>query len=161
MELMKLKVFIIFALISSSCFLFVSLSSNNNTFLMPERDSTMVRPKNVLGTELQSCCTEPMTGFYRDGFCSTGYEDYGVHVVCAVVTDDFLAYSKSMGNDLTRALPPPSSFRGLKAGDKWCLCASRWVEAMEEGYAPKILLESTHKKTLEYVDLETLKRYAY
>lgn len=158
---MNLKVFIIFALIISSCILLVSICSNKLPIPMSEHVKPVVKPKNVLGTELLSCCTEPMTGFYRDGFCSTGYNDYGVHVVCAVVTEDFLSYSKSMGNDLTKALPPPSSFNGLKPGDKWCLCASRWVEAMKEGHAPKVLLESTHEKTLEFVDMETLKRFAY
>jgi len=119
-----------------------------------------VKPKNVLGTELQTCCNAPMTGFYRDGFCSTGYEDYGVHVVCAEVTQDFLDYTKSRGNDLSTPLPPPSSFPGLKPGDKWCLCASRWKEAYNEGSAPKVVLEATHKKALEFMSIEVLNDYA-
>ena len=129
-------------------------------FLFWAWEMPVVEPKNVLGTKLQPCCTEPMTGFYRDGFCRTGYEDYGVHVVCAVVTKEFLDFTKSMGNDLSSPKPPPYSFNGLREGDKWCLCASRWVEAYERGEAPKILLSSTHQKTLEYIDLEILNQYA-
>ncbi len=116
-----------------------------------------VNPKNVLGTKLQSCCNAPMTGFYRDGFCHTGYEDYGVHVVCAEVTEEFLAYTKGLGNDLSTPLPAPSTFPGLKPGDKWCLCASRWKEAYDAGYAPKVVLESTHQKALEFMSLEVMK----
>jgi len=116
--------------------------------------------KNVLGGELQLCCNEPTTGFYRDGFCSTGYEDYGVHVVCAEVTGDFLNYTKGQGNDLSTPLPPPSSFPGLKPGDKWCLCASRWKEAHDAGHAPKVVLESTHQKALEFASLDLLKENA-
>ena len=119
-----------------------------------------VKPKNVLGTELKSCCTDPMTGFYRDGYCSTGAQDYGTHVVCAIVTEEFLAYTKSQGNDLSTPLPKPYTFPGLKPGDKWCLCASRWIEALESGNAPKISLEATHERMLEYVDLEVLKKWA-
>lgn len=115
------------------------------------------KPKNVLGSELQMCCNTPVTGFYRDGYCSTGYEDYGVHVVCAEVTSEFLNYTKKLGNDLSSPLPPPSSFPGLKPGDKWCLCASRWKEAYDAGYAPKVVLESTHEKALEFVSLAVLK----
>ncbi len=158
---MNLKVIFLTTILGLLCFLLINISPTKKLSMIENKNITEVRPKNVLGSELQSCCTEPMTGFYRDGFCSTGKEDYGTHVICAVVTEEFLSYSKSMGNDLTRALPEPSTFKGLKPGDKWCLCASRWVEAMKEGHAPKILLESTHVKTLDYVDLETLKKFAH
>jgi len=124
-----------------------------------KQDMKDVRPKNVLGTDLQLCCNEPLTGFYRDGFCSTGYEDYGVHVVCAEVTEDFLEYTKTQGNDLSTPLPPPSRFPGLRPGDKWCLCASRWKEAYEAGHAPKVVLESTHQKALEFMSIDILKEY--
>jgi uncharacterized protein (DUF2237 family) len=119
-----------------------------------------VKPKNVLGTELRACSNTPMTGFYRDGSCNTGYEDYGVHVVCAEVTEEFLAYTKSLGNDLSTPLPAPSTFPGLKPGDRWCLCGSRWQEAYEAGYAPKVVLESTHEKALEFTPIEILKANA-
>jgi uncharacterized protein (DUF2237 family) len=119
----------------------------------------MPLPKNVLGTELQSCSTDPMTGFYRDGCCRTGPDDYGLHLVCTEVTDDFLAFSKAAGNDLSTP-NPMYRFPGLKAGDRWCLCVERWKEALEAGMAPKIVLESTHISALEYVDLEDLEAYA-
>ena len=112
--------------------------------------------KNVLGTELQIAGTSPITGFYRDGFCSTGTADRGIHVVAAVVTDDFLQYSKAHGNDLITPYPA-YGFSGLKAGDKWCLCAARWKEAYEAGVAPPVILEATHEKALEFATLEELK----
>lgn len=114
--------------------------------------------KNVLGTELQACCTDPMTGFYRDGYCNTGPSDFGVHVVCAVMTEEFLSYTSSCGNDLST---PTSYFPGLKPGDGWCLCASRWKEAMEAGKAPPVRLESTHINALQIVSLEDLKKHEY
>jgi len=116
--------------------------------------------KNVLGTALQPCCFEPKTGFYRDGFCKTGKEDYGTHVVCAVITDEFLEYTKSRGNDLSTPIPQ-WSFPGLVAGDKWCLCIMRWLEAAKAEKAPKIVLESTHEKALEYTSLELLETYSF
>lgn len=116
------------------------------------------KPKNVLGTDLCSCCFEPKTGFYRDGFCKTGAEDYGTHVVCAVITDEFLSFTKSKGNDLSTPIPQ-WSFPGLKAGDKWCLCIMRWLEAVKAGKAPKIVLKATHEKALEYTSLAVLKQY--
>jgi uncharacterized protein (DUF2237 family) len=119
----------------------------------------MPLPKNVLGTELQSCSTDPITGFYRDGCCRTGPDDYGLHLVCTEVTDEFLAFSKAVGNDLSTP-NPMYHFPGLKAGDRWCLCVERWKEALEAGMAPKIVLESTHISALEYVDLEDLEAYA-
>ena len=112
--------------------------------------------KNVLGTELKIAGTDPITGYYRDGFCTAGAEDRGVHVVAAVVTDKFLAFSKLNGNDL---ITPNHAygFKGLKAGDKWCLCASRWKEAYNAGVAPPVILEATHEKALEFATLEELK----
>lgn len=112
--------------------------------------------KNVLGTDLKIAGTSPMTGFYRDGFCSTGAADRGIHVVAAVVTDAFLQYSKARGNDLITP-HPAYGFPGLKAGDKWCLCAARWKEAYDAGVAPPVILEATHEKALEYATLEELK----
>jgi uncharacterized protein len=117
------------------------------------------RPRNVLGGELRSCCTDPMTGFYRDGYCRTGAEDAGRHTVCIFATDEFLAYSKSVGNDLSTPMPQ-YDFPGLKGGDKWCLVAMRWKQALDDGMAPLVDLEATHESTLQIVDLEDLKRYA-
>ncbi len=115
--------------------------------------------KNVLGGALIACSMSPLTGFYRDGCCKTGIEDRGTHTVCAQMTEEFLAYTKSKGNDLTS--PNPNyQFPGLKEGDFWCLCALRWKEALEAGKAPKVKLEATHEKTLEFIELETLKEYA-
>lgn len=115
--------------------------------------------KNVLGEELQSCSTDPMTGFYRDGCCNTGAGDVGVHTVCAVVTDEFLAYSASVGNDLSTPMPQ-YGFAGLQPGDSWCLCAPRWQEALEAGAAPQVKLEATHIQTLEWCGLQDLKEHA-
>ncbi len=114
--------------------------------------------KNVLGTKLQLCCNDPVTGFYRDGYCHTGPTDHGVHVVCAVMTEEFLSYTASCGNDLST---PSSYFPGLKPGDGWCLCVSRWKEAMEAGKAPLVRLESTHINALQVVTLEQLKKHQY
>lgn len=113
---------------------------------------------NVLGTELEPCSMSPVTGFYRDGCCNTGPNDIGTHTVCAVVTDEFLEFSKSRGNDLTTARPE-FNFPGLKDGDKWCLCALRWEEARKAGVAPKIKLSSTNIKTLEIIAIESLKKF--
>lgn len=115
--------------------------------------------KNVLGGELQSCCTSPMTGFYRDGLCRTGAGDAGVHTVCVEVTAEFLEFSKSRGNDLSTPIEG-YDFPGLVPGDRWCLCAARWKEAYDAGMAPRVLLEATHMATLEFVDLEELEEYA-
>lgn len=115
--------------------------------------------RNVLGTPLQSCSRDPLTGFFRDGCCRTGPEDAGRHVVCAVVTDAFLSYSASMGNDLITARPA-WGFPGLKAGDRWCLCASRWAEALAAGCAPPVVLEATHRRALDAVSLEELRAHA-
>ncbi len=115
--------------------------------------------KNVLGSKLEVCCTSPMTGFYRNGCCETGPQDTGTHVVCAQVTEEFLAYTKSQGNDLSTPVPM-FDFPGLKPGDKWCLCASRWHEAWKTGMAPPVVLSATHEVALEYVPLEVLQEYA-
>jgi uncharacterized protein (DUF2237 family) len=119
----------------------------------------MTEAKNVLGEPLVSCCTSPMTGFYRDGFCRTGGQDFGVHVICAQVTPAFLEFTKLRGNDLSTPAPH-FNFPGLKSGDRWCLCAARWQEALEIGVAPPVILEATHARALEVVSLEDLKKHA-
>jgi uncharacterized protein (DUF2237 family) len=113
--------------------------------------------KNVLGGELEPCSFDPLTGFYRDGCCHTGADDAGAHVVCARVTSDFLEYSKEIGNDLSTPRP---GFGGLQPGDRWCLCAARWQEAFEAGMAPEVILEATHARALEWVNLDDLRRHA-
>lgn len=115
---------------------------------------------NVLGTDLQPCSMDPVTGFYRDGCCNTGGDDMGVHTVCAVVTDEFLAYSKAAGNDLSTPMPQ-FGFAGLSEGDQWCLCAPRWQEAFEAGKAPRVVLEATHLQTLEWCTLSDLQAHAH
>ncbi len=115
--------------------------------------------KNVLGEPLQSCCLDPPTGFYRTGSCDTGPEDAGAHVICAQVTQAFLEYSHARGNDLMTPMPA-FGFPGLKPGDRWCLCAARWKEALDAGVAPSVILTSTHARALEFVTLEELKRCA-
>jgi uncharacterized protein (DUF2237 family) len=117
------------------------------------------KPKNVLGGELQVCCNDPMTGFYRDGYCRTGPDDVGRHTVCILATDEFLAFSKNAGNDLSTPRPE-FAFPGLKEGDKWCLVAMRWQQALEAGMAPQVYLEATHESALEIISLEDLKSYA-
>ncbi|GMN10197.1 DUF2237 domain-containing protein [Croceitalea sp. MTPC9] len=111
--------------------------------------------KNVLGTELKACCYTPKTGFYRDGFCRTGPEDVGTHVICAIMAEEFLEYTIMQGNDLSTPIPM-YQFPGLKSGDKWCLCASRWKQAYKAGKAPEVILEATHEKALQIVDFEML-----
>lgn len=111
--------------------------------------------RNVLGKDLEPCCYEPLTGYYRDGFCHTGAGDSGVHTVCAVMSDAFLKFSREQGNDLSTPRPE-YEFPGLTAGDRWCLCASRWKEAYDAGMAPKVVLESTHASTLEFASIEEL-----
>jgi uncharacterized protein (DUF2237 family) len=115
---------------------------------------------NVLGGPLRPCSSEPLTGFYRDACCNTGEEDRGLHTVCAIMTAEFLAYSRSAGNDLSTPLPD-YGFPGLKPGDRWCLCAARWKEALDAGQAPYVVLESTHAATLQVVTLAALRRYAW
>ena len=114
---------------------------------------------NILGTNLETCCIRPMTGYYRDGVCRTSEEDGGTHTVCAIVSTEFLEYSKSQGNDLMTPAPH-FNFPGLKAGDKWCLCALRWKEAYDAGCAPKIVAEATSNLTTRYVDKEILLEYS-
>ena len=114
---------------------------------------------NVRGTELVICGTDPVTGFFRDGFCNTCDADQGSHTVCAVMTDEFLAFSKYVGNDLSTPRPQ-YGFVGLKAGDSWCLCATRFLQAHQEGCAPKVHLEATHQRALEIVPLEVLEENA-
>ena len=117
------------------------------------------RQRNVLGGALALCSEDPVTGFYRTGCCETGPHDHGVHTVCAVMTDDFLTFSKSRGNDLSTP-HPEFGFAGLKAGDRWCLCAARWREAYEAEMAPHVVLAATNIATLRIVDLDALKSMA-
>lgn len=119
----------------------------------------MSRHRNVLGEPLEGCCSDPVTGFYRDGHCRVGPEDVGVHAVCALVTEDFLAFSRERGNDLSTPRPE-FGFPGLSEGDRWCLCAARWQEALEAERAPRVALRSTHEAALEVVALDDLKRHA-
>lgn len=114
--------------------------------------------KNVLGTHLLCCCRKPLTGYYRTGFCETGDGDVGVHTVCAEMTAEFLAFTRSRGNDLSTPVPE-WGFPGLVPGDRWCLCASRWKEAADAGVAPPVVLEATHEATLTIVPLELLKQH--
>ncbi|WP_417547697.1 DUF2237 family protein [Marinobacter segnicrescens] len=114
---------------------------------------------NVLGEPLEDCGTDPVTGFFRDGCCNTGPEDVGSHTVCAVVTDEFLAFSRSRGNDLSTPRPE-FGFPGLRPGDGWCLCAARWREALEAGCAPRVRLKATHRAALDICDLADLKRHS-
>ena len=115
------------------------------------------RARNVLGTPLETCGQDPVTGFYRNGCCDTGADDAGLHVVCAVMTEEFLVFSRERGNDLTTPRP---GFPGLKAGDPWCLCAVRWLEAHQAGMAPPVLLSATHENALSVVPLDALELHA-
>ncbi|MCE8514067.1 DUF2237 domain-containing protein [Ruegeria pomeroyi] len=114
---------------------------------------------NVLGGALAPCSTDPVTGFFRDGHCNTCAQDQGSHTVCAVMTAEFLAYSKYVGNDLSTPRPE-FGFAGLKPGDRWCLCAARFMQAADEGCGPQVHLEATHRRALEIVPLEVLERHA-
>ena len=115
--------------------------------------------RNVLGGELAACSNDPVTGFFRDGCCNTAPQDVGSHTVCAVMTAEFLAFSKARGNDLSTPMPE-YEFPGLKPGDRWCLCAPRWQEAFIAGKAPKVVLAATQEGALEYAELADLKRHA-
>ncbi|NJL20409.1 MAG: DUF2237 domain-containing protein [Leptolyngbyaceae cyanobacterium SM1_3_5] len=117
----------------------------------------MTETKNVLGEPIEICSIAPMTGFYRDGCCETGIQDTGTHVVCAQVTQEFLEFTKSQGNDLST---PRGGFPGLKAGDRWCLCVSRWKEALDAGVAPPVVLAATHEKALSVVSIDQLQEFA-
>jgi hypothetical protein len=122
-------------------------------------NGTHPKARNVLGGELATCSTAPLTGFYRNGCCDTGPQDRGSHVVCAQVTAELLAFSRARGNDLITPRPE-YDFPGLKPGDRWCLCATRWREALEAGVAPPVVLAATHEAALRFVTLEELRRYA-
>jgi uncharacterized protein (DUF2237 family) len=119
----------------------------------------MTDAKNVLGEKLELCCTDPVTGFFRNGVCETGPQDLGTHVVCAQVTEEFLEFTKARGNNLSTPVPS-YNFPGLKPGNKWCLCVSRWKEALDAGVAPPIVLEATHEAALNVVPLEVLQEHA-
>lgn len=133
--------------------------TTRKTGTMRMKVETEQKARNVLGGSLELCCNSPRTGFYRDGFCHTGPQDFGVHTVCARVTTEFLEYSKLQGNDLISPAPQ-YGFPGLKDGDGWCVCASRWLEAVNAGFGCPIVLASTHEKTLQTIPLETLRQYA-
>ena len=120
----------------------------------------MQLPNNVPGPELESCCTSPMTGFYRDGYCRTGISDKGLHIICCVMTEEFLAFSQQVGNDLSTPIPE-YGFSGLQPGDQWCLCMLRWKEALENRCAPQVVLEATHMSVIEFVSMEDLNNHAY
>ncbi len=122
-------------------------------------DAARAVARNVLGQPLRSCSREPLTGFFRDGCCNTGPGDHGRHVVCARVTEEFLRFSAARGNEL-RVPVPAAGFPGLRPGDRWCLCAARWREALEAGVAPPVDLAATHEQVLQVVDLEDLLRHA-
>ena len=122
--------------------------------------STHPQPRNVLGGALETCGCQPMTGWMRDGFCRTDALDIGRHTVCAVVTASFLSYSSAQGNDLSTPRPE-SSFPGLQPGDRWCVCASRWQQALEDGMAPPVMLAATEISTLDLIPLEHLKAHAW
>ena len=127
---------------------------------MPRDMSEQQRPaRNVLGGTLQTCSAKPVTGFFRDGCCNTGPSDLGSHTVCVVMTAEFLAYSKRAGNDLSTPVPE-YGFPGLAPGDRWCLCAPRWQQALDTGQAPKVVLTATHEGALEHCELADLKKYA-
>jgi uncharacterized protein (DUF2237 family) len=115
--------------------------------------------RNVLGGELEPCCFDPLTGFYRDGTCRTGAQDVGLHVVCAEMTDVFLTFSREVGNDLSTPRPE-FGFPGLEPGDRWCVCADRWREALDAGTAPPVQLRATHAAALEFVSLADLEAHA-
>ena len=119
----------------------------------------MTEARIVLGGKLETCCTSPITGFYRDGKCSTGAGDFGAHIVCAQLTEEFLTFTKSRGNDLSTPVLM-FNFPGLKPGDRWCLCASRWKEALEAGVAPPVMLSATHALAVEHVSLHELQEHA-
>ena len=118
-----------------------------------------LQPKNVLGEPLETCSIDPLTGFTRTGCCETGPEDVGSHTVCIQATGEFLTYSKSVGNDLTTPIPD-YDFPGLREGDRWCLCAARWQQALEAGKAPRVILRATHQRALEIINLADLKTHA-
>ncbi|MDB5328348.1 MAG: hypothetical protein JWM57_3917 [Phycisphaerales bacterium] len=119
----------------------------------------LIMAKNVLGTDLATCSLQPRTGWFRDGCCNTGKNDQGLHLVCVRVTAEFLEFSKKAGNDLSTPIPE-YGFPGLKPGNRWCLCVTRWTEALDAGVAPPVVLEATHMSTLEFATLEQLREHA-
>ena len=123
--------------------------------IKPQKD----KPLNVFGETLQACSTDPVTGFFRDGCCNTSDDDYGSHTVCVEVSTAFLEYSRFRGNDLSTPVPE-FGFPGLNVGDRWCLCASRWLEAEQQGMSPRVFLQSTNKKALEIIPFEKLKAHS-
>lgn len=123
--------------------------------IKPDQDTHL----NVLGAPLETCCVNPRTGYYRTGSCESGPDDVGVHSVCVEVTAEFLRFSASRGNDLSTPIPE-MDFPGLQPGDRWCLCAARWQEALDADMAPRVVLRATHQRTLQIVALEDLKKYA-
>ena len=122
-------------------------------------NESMLASRNVLGGELQSCSVDPLTGFFRDGCCNTSSQDTGLHTVCVVLTKEFLEFSRFRGNDLSTPRPE-FGFQGLDPGDRWCLCAARWLEAFEHNMAPHVVLAATHESALEQIPLAALKRHA-
>ena len=131
----------------------ISLLANNMMLVMETQQF------NIFDEPIEECCSNPITGFFRDGFCHTDEMDRGLHIVCSLMTEDFLSFSKSRGNDLSTPRPE-FSFPGLKAGDSWCVCAERWKEAYEHGFAPKVYLKKTNKKSTSIIDIEILKEFA-
>ena len=156
----EIKLILTFILLINVSFAQNKKQTKENCVIVSNKDSKVKKMEttqnNVLGTELQLASLDPITGFFRTGFCATDSNDRGVHVVAAIISDKFLQYSLSKGNDLISAYPA-SGFPGLKAGNVWCLCALRWKEALEAGVAPPVILEATNIKALEYVTLEELK----
>jgi uncharacterized protein (DUF2237 family) len=126
---------------------------------MPASNREKRANRNVLGGELRACCFDPVTGYFRDGSCRAAGEDFGTHLVCARMTREFLDFTLARGNDLVTP-HPEFRFRGLGPGDRWCLCVTRWREALKAGVAPPVVLEATHERALEYVALEDLRRHA-
>jgi len=116
--------------------------------------------KNIFGEKLITCSINPMTGFFRNGCCDTDNSDLGMHTVCVIISDEFLLFSKSKGNDLSTSVPE-FGFKGLKGGDKWCLCALRWKEALMNNIAPKVILEATNEKTLDVIKIEDLLKHSH
>jgi uncharacterized protein (DUF2237 family) len=126
---------------------------------MTEETAPAKQQRNVFGEPIGTCSERPLTGFYRNGCCDTGSDDIGMHAVCVEVTAEFLAFSKAVGNDLSTP-QPDFGFPGLQPGDRWCLCAARWLQALEQGKAPRVVLGATHEASLEIIDLADLKRHA-
>ena len=125
----------------------------------PDKRSSPSTARNVLGTQLVPCSTDPLTGFYRTGCCETGPDDQGRHVVCVIATQRFLEFSRAVGNDLSTPVPQ-YGFPGIRPGDRWCLCAARWRQALDAGCAPEVILEATEESALEVIELEDLEAYA-